>query len=700
MFTFRLDIDRDFDIITCEALVSYGGDKPFSLPAREAPAQHRDITQEERVISAASAHFPKYLEGKRLFWTENTEDGMYRILTEALPVLSRFGEIQGSETFCRCELRPVPQLRVGVSIQSGLLDISVLTKDMSPQELLAVLESYRKKKKYYHLSSGAFIDLAADRQLGELETLAENVGLSVEEAIRGEATLPVYRALYLDSLLEDHDGLVSSRDRTYRALIKNFKTVRDADYEVPDEQAEVLRPYQVYGYKWLRTLAAAGFGGLLADEMGLGKTVQTISLFQSIRNGGERGNFLVVCPASLVYNWAEEFSRFAPGLSVSVIAGTAAVRKKLLQAAGADANTILVTSYDLLRLDAAEYQKLHFSVMVIDEAQYIKNQKASVTKAVKAVHADCRFALTGTPIENRLAELWSIFDYFMPGFLYGYSEFASRFETPITKQKNAEATAQLKRMTSPFILRRRKADVLKDLPEKLEEVRYTRFEDEQRKVYDGQVVRIRQLLMSAGTAGEDRIKVLAELTRIRQLCCDPSLVLDGYQGGSAKRAACMELIQSAIAGGHRMLVFSQFTSMLALLEEDLSRENIPYYKLTGATPKEQRIQMTREFNEGSVPVFLISLKAGGTGLNLTGADVVIHYDPWWNLAAQNQATDRVHRIGQQNRVTVYRIVVKGTIEEKIVALQEAKQDLADAILSGESTSITALSNEELLALLG
>ena len=700
VFTFRLDIDTDFDIITCEALVSYGSDTPRVLPGLNSSGQYRDAAQEERVVSATREYFPKYLDGKQLFWTENTEEGLYRVLTEALPALSRFGEVQGSDAFHRYELRPVPQIRVGVSIDAGLLDISVLTKDMSPDELLAVLESYRRKKKYYRLSSGAFIDLASDNQLGELENLAEDMGLSIEEAIRGEASLPVYRALYLDTLLEEHDALVSSRDRTYRALLKNFKTVRDADYEVPDEQAEILRPYQVYGYKWLRTLAAAGFGGLLADEMGLGKTLQTISLFQSIRNGGDQGNFLVACPASLVYNWAEEFSRFAPGLSVSIIAGTAAVRKKLLHSIGADAGTILVTSYDLLRQDAAEYQRFHFSVMVIDEAQYIKNQKAAVTKAVKAVRADCRFALTGTPIENRLAELWSIFDYFMPGFLYGYNEFASRFEVPITKQKDAEATAQLKRMTAPFILRRRKADVLKDLPEKLEEVRYTRFEDEQRKVYDGQVVRIRQLLMSGNSTGEDRIRVLAELTRIRQLCCDPSLILDGYHGGSAKRIACMELIQSAIAGGHRMLVFSQFTSMLALLEEDLNRENIQYYKLTGATPKDQRIQMTRNFNDGDVPVFLISLKAGGTGLNLTGADVVIHYDPWWNLAAQNQATDRVHRIGQQNRVTVYRIVVKDTIEEKIVALQEAKQDLADAILSGESTSITALSNEELLALLG
>jgi SNF2 family DNA or RNA helicase len=254
-------------------------------------------------------------------------------------------------------------------------------------------------------------------------------------------------------------------------------------------------------------------------------------------------------------------------------------------------------------------------------------------------------------------------------------------------------------MTSPFILRRLKTDVLKDLPEKLEEVRYTRFEDDQRKVYDGQVVHMKQMLEGIGTKGEDKLKVLTELMRIRQICCDPSLLFEDYHGGSAKREACMDLIQSAISGGHRMLVFSQFTSMLALLEEDLNREEIPCMKLTGATSKEQRIRMVREFNEGDTPVFLISLKAGGTGLNLTGADVVIHYDPWWNIAAQNQATDRAHRIGQTNTVTVYRLIVKDSIEEKILGLQEAKRDLADSILTGDHSAITSLSTDELLDLL-
>ena len=364
-----------------------------------------------------------------------------------------------------------------------------------------------------------------------------------------------------------------------------------------------------------------------------------------------------------------------------------------------DRADVYVTSYDLLKRDIALYEGLHFYICVLDEAQFIKNQKAAAAKSVKLIQADHRFALTGTPIENRLSELWSIFDFLMPGFLYSSEDFVRRFETPIARDKDEETTERLRKMAGPFILRRLKSDVLKDLPAKLEEVRYARFDGEQQKLYDAQVVHMQQMIHASGNRGEDKIKILAELTKIRQICCDPSLLFEDYSGESAKRTACMDLVQSAMDGGHRMLIFSQFTSMLALLEEDLKAAGIDYFKITGSTPKETRISLVNQFNEGETPVFLVSLKAGGTGLNLTGADVVIHYDPWWNLAAQNQATDRAHRIGQTRQVTVYRMIAKGTIEEKILELQEAKKGLADAILSGQNESLMSLSNEELLELL-
>ena len=292
-----------------------------------------------------------------------------------------------------------------------------------------------------------------------------------------------------------------------------------------------------------------------------------------------------------------------------------------------------------------------------------------------------------------------IMDFLMPGFLYSEGEFQKNYETPIMKQKDEDKTARLAQMTGPFILRRLKADVLKELPDKLEEVRTAMMEKEQRRLYDAQVVHMKQLLESGGNTGEDKLRILAEITRLRQLCCDPSLLFEDYKGKSAKREMCLDLIESAIDGGHRMLLFSQFTSMLALLEEDLRSHRIPYFKITGSTPKQERLRLVNEFNSGDTPVFLISLRAGGTGLNLTGADMVIHYDPWWNLAVQNQATDRAHRIGQTRQVTVYKLVASSTNEEKIVQLKNAKKELAEAILSGESQSLMSLSNEELMALL-
>ena len=341
-----------------------------------------------------------------------------------------------------------------------------------------------------------------------------------------------------------------------------------------------------------------------------------------------------------------------------------------------------------------------FATVALDEAQYVKNQRTAVSKAVRVLKAEHRFALTGTPIENRLAELWSIFDFLMPGFLYSSQEFSTRFENPIMKQKDPAMTQRLARMTEPFILRRKKADVLKDLPEKLEETRASAMEAEQRRIYDAEVIRMRELLASTGDSGQDKLRILAEITRLRQLCCDPSLIFENYEGGSCKRDACLELIQNARDAGHRMLVFSQFTSMLALLADDLKREGIPFFTITGSTPKQERLRLVNEFNAGDVPVFLISLKAGGTGLNLTGADVVIHYDPWWNLAVQNQATDRAHRIGQTKQVTVIRLIAAETIEEKIIQLQEAKRELAEAIITGEGGSLMSFTREELLALLG
>jgi len=696
-FTFYIDMDDA--AISCKTEVRYDG---VTVEKADLKASQRDFDQEARVDRAVAERFPhRRDDDKGLRWVEYSEDALVNLLTEGVAALAGFGEVRGSDAFNRVRMVPAPQPRLSLRVEGGLLDLSIRTKDISPEELLELLDSYRRRRRWHRLRSGDFVDLSHAEALDELNEAVEAMDVPLEKLVREGASVPKYRALYVDRLLEAHEALAASRDKQYKALIRSFQTIRDSDFELPAGLSDVLRPYQLYGFRWLSTLAQSGFGGILADEMGLGKTLQLLAFVQSQRDAGETRPSLVVCPASLVYNWREECRRFTPDIPVQTLDGTLSQRKKLFRAMGeAQRATLYITSYDLLKRDITLYDGLEFATVALDEAQYIKNQRAAVSRAVRVLKAEHRFALTGTPIENRLSELWSIFDFLMPGFLYSAAEFSTRFEGPVMKQKDPAATARLSRMTEPFILRRKKADVLRDLPEKLEETRSFAMEPDQRKLYDAQVVRMRQMLAGAEDFAAEKLRILAEITRLRQLCCDPSLLFEDYAGSSAKRTACVELIQNAIDAGHRMLVFSQFTSMLELLAADLRREGIEFYTITGATSKQERFRLVNDFNAGEVPVFLISLKAGGTGLNLTGADVVIHYDPWWNLAVQNQATDRAHRIGQTRQVTVIRLIAAETIEEKIVELQEAKRELAESIISGEGGSLMSLSREELLELLG
>ena len=691
-----MDIKRN--TITCDIDVSYDT-VTFKLndDIIPLPRKNRDVDQEQRVSKIARLFFSDYDQENQLLTCPGDDENLVHILTDGIAALSQYGEVKGSDALKRISIKPTPQPRFSVQVEGGLLDLSVKTKDLTEEELLELLSSYQQRKRWHRLKSGDFVDLSDSAAFAQLEETARAMDVSMEELIRGAVQVPKYRALYVERLLEDHNEIAASSDRQFKSLIRSFQTIKDSDFDASEDLMEVFRPYQLYGFRWMATLSQAGFGGILADEMGLGKTLQALAYIQMQRDHGETKPSLVVCPASLVYNWKEECRKFTPRLKVETVAGTLQQRKALLEDLTAD---LYITSYDLLKRDITLYDSVSFSVVILDEAQYIKNQKAAVSKAVRVLKGDHRFALTGTPIENRLSELWSIFDFLMPGFLYSASEFATRFEGPIMKQKDAKAAAKLSKMTDPFILRRKKIDVLKDLPEKLEETRSTEMDEDQRKLYDAQVVRMKMLLNSSTDSGEDKMRILAEITRLRQICCDPGLLYSDYKGSSAKRSACMDLIQSAIDGGHRMLVFSQFTSMLELLANDLKGEAIPFYTLTGSTPKLERIRLVNAFNEGNVPVFLISLKAGGTGLNLVGADMVIHYDPWWNLAVQNQATDRAHRIGQTRQVTVFKLIAAETIEEKIVELQETKRELADAIISGENTSLMSLSREELMELLG
>lgn len=700
-FVFYLDAEEHN--VTCAAVARYGK-KEFSVldiisKQQKGVEPLRDTAREEEVLFHVMQWFPRIDWEKEELHCGGEEELIYRVMENGTEKLMEIGEVRCTKRFLGYHVvRPV-KVSVGVSVSSGLLELDISTDDIPQSELLDILASYRAKKKYYRLKDGSFVNLD-DSSLNMLSEMMEAMHLKPKEFVKGKMHLPMYRTLYLDKMLEENESVYSNRDSHFRKVVKGFKTVKDADFEEPASLSKVMRNYQKNGYKWLRTLESWQFGGILADDMGLGKTLQVISVLLAAKEEGKEGTSLVVSPASLVFNWGEEFQRFAPELKVFLITGTQEERHGIIDSYQ-DAD-VLVTSYDLLKRDIHFYEDKQFQYQIIDEAQYIKNHTTAAAKAVKVINSRTRYALTGTPIENRLSELWSIFDYLMPGFLYGYDVFKREMESPIVKSNDEAAMKRLQKMVGPFILRRLKGDVLKDLPAKLEESRYVRFGSTQQKLYDGQVLHMKESLSKQDDSefNKNKLLILAELTRLRQICCDPSLCFENYKGEAAKLEACLQLIQSAIDGGHRMLVFSQFTSMLAILQEKLDESGISYYTITGSTSKEKRLQMVKEFNEGDVPVFLISLKAGGVGLNLTGADVVIHYDPWWNLAVQNQATDRAHRIGQTKKVTVYKLIAKGTIEEKIQKLQETKKDLAEQVIGGEGAQLGSLSREAIMELLG
>lgn len=700
VFIFYLDSENGD--ITCRLTAKYGEkecsviESVLSDPMTSYYESFRLEGREREVFFLTKQVFPYADKERGLFYCNCEEDSIYEVLNNGVERLAELGEVRCTNAFKSLNIVRKMRMSVGVSVSSGLLDLEIDTENISREELLDVLKGYKLRKKYYRLKNGDFINLE-DENLQMLKELMDTMHLPPKEFIKGKIHLPVYRTLYLDKLLEEKEGLYTNRDHTFREMVKNFKTISDADYEVPASLKRVMRSYQKNGYKWLKTLESCQFGGILADDMGLGKTIQTISFLLSEKKKGV--TTLVVAPASLVFNWGEEFDRFGPELKVQLITGDQQERQKKIEDY-ADYD-VSVTSYDLLRRDISYYEGKKFTYEVIDEAQYIKNHTTAAAKAVKVIDSQMRIALTGTPIENRLSELWSIFDYLMPGFLYSYEVFKREIETPIAKYDDKDAMARLQRMVGPFIMRRMKSDVLKDLPDKLEEVRYVKFDKAQQTAYDAQVVHMQEMLAQQDDDdfNKNKMKVLAELTRLRQICCDPSLCFDNYTGESAKLDSCVELVQSAMDGGHKMLVFSQFTSMLELIRKRLDEQGIAYYVITGETSKEKRLQLVKAFNEDEVPVFLISLKAGGVGLNLTGADVVIHYDPWWNVAAQNQATDRAHRIGQTKKVTVYKLIARHSVEEKILKLQETKRDLAEQVMNGELGQLGSMSKDELLDLL-
>ena len=481
-------------------------------------------------------------------------------------------------------------------------------------------------------------------------------------------------------------------------MVQNIREPEDMEFEIPEGLEQVLRDYQKIGFKWLKTLSYYGLGGILADDMGLGKTLQVITFVLSEKPKG-LGPSLVIAPTSLLYNWKDEVEKFVSHMKITVVSGSQKTRQEQMQ--DIQDSDIIITSYPLIRRDIDIYQEIDFAYCFIDEAQHIKNPATINAKSVKQIKAKGYFALTGTPIENSLTELWSIFDFVMPGYLLAHTKFVQKYENPIAKNQDSGALKELGRHIRPFVLRRMKKDVLKELPEKIETRMSAEMTPEQKKIYVAYLQKARGEIaqeIAANGFEKSQIKILAALTRLRQLCCHPSLFIDNFEGDSGKILLLQEIMEDALDSGHRILLFSQFTSMLGIIKQNLEKQNIEHFYLDGSTKAEERSEMVKAFNNGSAKMFLISLKAGGTGLNLTGADMVIHYDPWWNPAVEDQATDRAYRIGQKNMVQVMKLITKGTIEEKIYELQQKKKKLIDSVIQPGETLLTKMKQEDIMQL--
>lgn len=684
-------------LVTANLKFSYG-DLEFDSMSASKVNIRRNIKEELCARALVKKYFDTY-DAENGFLYVESDDKIYRLLTEGIDEMSSSIDIYTTDKFKSIKIRKPPQVNIAVRLSSNLIDLDINTNDFPQDELASLLASYRNRKKFHKLRDGSFIGLI-DSPLANLSELASGLDLSDEALALGHATVPKYRALYLDNVFKDSSQIKTTRDPAFKALIRDINDAGDSEINPPESLRNTLRNYQKTGFRWLKMMSKYGFGGVLADDMGLGKTLETITFLLSSKESSETPRVsLVVCPTSLVLNWESEINHFAPMLKALTIIGDAATREDLISKV--KDYDIVITSYDLLKRDIELYKPYNFYCHIIDEAQYIKNAVTQNARAVKAINSEQRFALTGTPIENSLAEIWSLFDFLMPDYLHNHSRFKKEFELPVIKDDDEKALETLKKMLTPFILRRLKSNVLKELPPKTETILYAGLEGEQKKLYSANLEVIRsQLGMQSKNNNNysNKVIILAMLTRLRQLCCDPSLCYDNYKGESAKLELCMELLDSSAKAGHKVLLFSQFTSMLSIIEKELQKRKISYFVLKGSTPKEDRIDLANRFNKDDTNVFLISLKAGGTGLNLTGADIVIHYDPWWNISAQNQATDRAHRIGQQNSVQVYKLIAKNSIEEKIIKLQQDKLKLADSVISDGDGLISKMSAQEIFNL--
>jgi SNF2 family DNA or RNA helicase len=644
----------------------------------------RDIEKEELILEMMEESSFAKTDGGYFLHNEELE---YKFLYHTMPKLQKLVHIYATTAVRNRIFREParPQIRVRVKKErTNWLEFKFEIDGIPENHIRELLEALEEKRKYYRLRNGSLMSLET-KEFEEIQRFL-NAGPIQNEDIEKGLDLPILRGMQV--LESTDDQSVFMLEESFRQFLDEITRPGSIKFAVPEHLQHILREYQVQGYQWLKTLASYGFGGILADDMGLGKTLQSITFIaselQDIRK--KRHPVLIVCPSSLTYNWLSEFMKFTPEIQAMIIDGDKTERTRLLDEMRE--MDVVITSYMLLRRDIHLYEKNSFHAVFFDEAQAFKNPVTQTAKAVLKIKAEHRFALTGTPVENSIEELWSIFRVVFPELFGGLKEFSNLTRKTISRR------------IRPFLLRRMKEEVLGELPEKIESIDTVELLPDQKKLYAAYLAKLRHKTLKhldKDTIRKNRIKILSGLTRLRQICCHPALFVDGYQGSSAKFEQLLQIIEESRISGRRVLIFSQFTKMLSLIGNELAHQGVPFFYLDGQTPSEERVETCNRFNAGERDFFLISLKAGGTGLNLTGADTVILYDLWWNPAVEEQAADRAHRMGQKNKVQVIKLIARGTIEEKMNELQEKKRNMIEEII--EERASTALTEEDIREIL-
>ena len=660
------------DDIYCKVDINYSIGKITLLKDINKLSFIRDNIYEEKIVMEMEKL--KFIRDDNKFKFIGEDEDIYNLLSIRFKELLKEGKVYLTKDFKDIRLIKGKDLEYSFIEEDEGYYFKV--KGFTLKELNSALYDMKNKKGFYKTKNNNYLDLQ-DKTVIRILNILDSLDISDDNI-----TIDKNNMLYINESLKNQGTAFDKGEETIKEIDKGLSNRKQR--EVPDDLNAKLRNYQVEGFNWLNEIANLKVGGILADEMGLGKTIQIIAFLLSQK--GKKS--IVITPTSLIYNWRDEFNKFAPSLNVGIIHGDKKNRVVMME----KDFDVIVTTYGLIKNDYEYYKEKEFDFCIIDEAQNIKNSKAQNTKYVKAIKAGCRIALSGTPMENNLMELWSIFDYIMPGYLLSEAKFKEKY-------LKEDMHDELKELINPFILRRLKKDVIDELPDKIEKKFMVEMEKNQKAIYQSYIKEVRQKLYS----GEDnKITVFSYLTKLRQLCLDPSLILDDYVGRSAKIEAALNIVNMAIAENRKVLIFSQFTSVLQKLGSELSEKNIGYLYLDGSTKANKRVEMVKEFNESEdLKIFLISLKAGGTGLNLTSSDLVLHFDPWWNPAIEDQATDRAHRIGQQNIVEVIKLIAKDSVEENIIRLQEDKRELINKVISGEeigSNVIGKLSRDEIIDL--